>query len=64
MEAKGCTVREAAAILGCCERTVRNEIDNGTLNHYRVGKRGIRIPLNVLKKRVGDDLNISKLGGI
>ncbi len=49
---RGCTVKEAAEILGCCERTVRNEIDNGTMPFYRVGKRGIRIPWDVLEKRV------------
>ena len=54
---EGCTVKQAAEILGCCERTVRNEIDNGTLKSYRVGKRGIRIPLNTLKKRIGSDLD-------
>jgi excisionase family DNA binding protein len=54
MERKGVTVKEAAKILGCCEKTVRNEIDNGTMKTYRVGKRGIRIPLSVLVKRTGE----------
>lgn len=54
MERKGVTVKEAAEILGCCEKTVRNEIDNGTMKTYRVGKRGIRIPLSVLFKRTGE----------
>jgi excisionase family DNA binding protein len=54
MEPKGVTVKQAAEILGCCERTVRNEIDNGTLKAYRVGKRGIRIPVTVLLRRTGE----------
>lgn len=52
--AKGCSVKEAAEILGCCQKTVRNEVDNGSLKAYRVGKRGIRIPLSALEKRTGE----------
>jgi excisionase family DNA binding protein len=38
------TVNEAAEALGCCPATVRRMVASGALKHYRVGRRGLRIP--------------------
>jgi excisionase family DNA binding protein len=47
------TIRQAAALLAVCPRTIQNMIANGTLRAVRVGgrgdsPRGVRIPRDAL----------------
>ena len=39
------TLEDAADMLGCTTRTIRNRIADGSLTGYRLGKRAIRVDL-------------------
>lgn len=45
------TVVEVATLLGVSEKTVRARIADGTIPHWRLGPRTIRIPRDALGQR-------------
>lgn len=55
--ARAVTIKEAAAMLSICERTIRREIDRGRLRAYRIG-RAIRIRVSDIEAY----LNNSQVG--
>ena len=50
------TVKECAALLRCCERTVRRGIQAGRIPHLRVYGRKVVVPAAALTRILSGDL--------